>query len=408
MKGLPIPVRRVLRHSADDVTLERVWRRVAATRSGQAYRAVRYQSTRRVLIPIGVAAIVAAAAVGWVFLRHEPVRDPGPLRYANGQEIGSLAVAAEASATVGAALSDGSSLLIGPGTQLDLLENTGTNFSLLLLRGRTVFDVRPGGPRRWTIEAGLASVEVVGTRFTVERSTTRVHVDVERGVVLVRSDLLPEHVRRLSGAQFVDVELPTAPVPAPVAPTKLSPSTSYRSTRPTRRAPTSTPPAAEELPAPQPSPIPWKAMAHDGDYARAYQTLGSTGVAAEVQRGPSIEDLFALADIARYSGHPSSAVSPLEQILQYHRSESGAAMAAFTLGKIELDSLGNPGRAADAFAQAIELGPPQGLLESTYERLVEAKSRAGDTAGARAVSAEYLRRFPDGQYRNEMSAGTAR
>ncbi len=415
MKGLPIPVRRVLVDASDDLTVERVWRRIAATRNADRYKAGPVPlAGRRWMVAASAATAAAAVVVAWGLAHRPMLRDAGPLRLASGQDIGTLSAPAGAASADVVALSDGSQLVLQPDTQLEVLENSGHGFDLILLRGRATFDVRPGGPRRWSIEAGIASVEVVGTRFTVARDTSRVHVDVERGIVIVRSDRIAEHVRRLVASEFVDIDaVPTTSARETRAPAAEPPVRSKAPIRRTvaRREPEAPATAPTPLPVPpepakpaQPPAASWKTLAQDGNYAEAYHTLGSNGVVAEVSRAPSAEDLFALADIARYSGHPASAVSPLEQIIAQHRSEPAAALAAFTLGKIELDSLNDPDKAAQAFAQAIQLGPPPGILESTYERLVEARSRAGDRAGARAAAAEYVRKFPQGQYRSEMDS----
>jgi hypothetical protein len=66
------------------------------------------------------------------------------------------------------------------------------------------------------------------------------------------------------------------------------------------------------------------------------------------------------------------------------------------LGRVELDALGDPARAAEAFRRAITLGIPQGLLEDVYARLVEACARAGEREAARQAAAEYHARFPEG------------
>jgi transmembrane sensor len=420
--GLPTPIRRVLNDASDDVTLERVWRRVAETRSGDAMRLERPHPLRWTLAAGGLAAAVAVAVGVWGFSRPLPA-EAGPLRLASGQEIDSATLQSQASLRH-LALSDGSSLEIAPGTAMDLLENDGHQFNLLLVRGKTTFEVRPGGPRRWDIEAGLASVEVVGTHFIVERTSARVHVEVQRGTVLVRSDFLPERVRKLTLAQSIDIDDPSAEkapaaqsadqpkpaaLPKPVEEAKpvLERSTGHRHAAP-HVAQTATKPATAAAPAPEieptPSPVEWKTLAKEGAYSSAYNTLGLTGVVKETARAPRAEDLFALADIARYSGHPASAVGPLEEIVLHHREEPIAAQAAFTLGKIQLESLNDPKRAAEAFAQAVELQPPRGLLEPAYARLVESRAKAGDEAGAHAAAAEYVKRFPEGQFRNEMDA----
>ena len=64
-------------------------------------------------------------------------------------------------------------------------------------RGGVRFEVEPDGPRRWTIETGLATVEVVGTVFEVERAPGAVDVRVERGVVVVRGERVPTIMREV-------------------------------------------------------------------------------------------------------------------------------------------------------------------------------------------------------------------
>src|SRR6185369_15078012 len=63
-------------------------------------------------------------------------------------------------------LSDGSRIDLRPGSHLAVLENSGRVFATLLGQGHADFEVRPGGPRRWIIECGAFTVEVVGTAFS--------------------------------------------------------------------------------------------------------------------------------------------------------------------------------------------------------------------------------------------------
>ena len=63
------------------------------------------------------------------------------------------------------------------------------------------------------ISTALASVEVIGTRFSVERAEDLVRVRVERGVVLVRSTHLRDGVARVEAGEGLDIR-PAEPVPA--------------------------------------------------------------------------------------------------------------------------------------------------------------------------------------------------
>lgn len=83
------------------------------------------------------------------------------------------------------ALDDGSHLELAPTTHLTTHRGAPERVELALDRGRTTFDVKPGGPRAWIIDAGSVRVEVLGTRFTVSRHGAHVEVSVERGKVKV-------------------------------------------------------------------------------------------------------------------------------------------------------------------------------------------------------------------------------
>jgi transmembrane sensor len=61
-----------------------------------------------------------------------------------------------------------------------------------------------------------------------------------------------------------------------------------------------------------------------------------------------------------------------------------------------LDELGRPGEAAEAFAKARSIAPSGPLADDALAREVEARSRAGDTARARSLAEDYLRRLPNG------------
>ena len=92
----------------------------------------------------------------------------------------------------------------------------------------------------------------------------------------------------------------------------------------------------------------------------------------------------------------------LSLVVQDHPSDARAAVAAFTLGRLELDTLGEARPAATAFARAIALGLPGGLVEDAYARLVEAHARGGDPEAARAAASDYERRYPGGTRSSTM------
>jgi transmembrane sensor len=269
---------------------------------------------------------------------------------------------------------DGSRIVLDPGASIEPLENTDRSAVLLLGHGRARFEVEPGGPRRWSIETGLATIEVVGTRFTVTRTLSGVTVEVEHGVVLVRGERLPSRVRRLTAGESLHIEPDPMRPDAPASPpASASAAASTKVEGPT---------------------LPWHSLAEQGDFAGAYNRLGTDGI-AERAKTADVEQLLALADVARFSGHPADAIAPLRRVMSEHADDARGALAAFTLGRLELDQLQNPAAAAKAFEAAIALRLPEALLEDAYLRLIDAKARAGDRHGAHDAWVTYHERFPN-------------
>jgi transmembrane sensor len=287
-------------------------------------------------------------------------------------------------------LSDGSHVVLEPGTHLEALASSAREFIVRLSAGTALFDVEPFGPRRWVIEAGLANVEVVGTRFTVARRVDSVRVDVERGSVLVRGATVPDGIVRLDAGGFIEVK--AAPTAAPSA------TGSKALAAPAPRQPTTRAEPGDEA---------WRREAARGDYELAYGDLGADGVRREAARAETGEDLFALADVARLSGHPAEAVMPLERLEREFGSSPRAPLATLTLGRIELE-LGNPARASKAFERALALHVPAALEEDVYARLAESYARAGDKAAALAVRDAYAKKFPEGRRRADIDHWLAR
>jgi transmembrane sensor len=103
---------------------------------------------------------------------------------------------------------DGSTLTaVTTDTLVEPLAMTERDVTLRLVSGVVDVSVAKGGGRKWTIEAGELSVEVVGTQFTVSRTFQQSAVTVKEGVVLVRSPKLTDGAQRLSAGNSVQFAL---------------------------------------------------------------------------------------------------------------------------------------------------------------------------------------------------------
>jgi len=371
-----LPLREHLEDRFDERVIQRVWRRVQQRR----HRSVAVAGGPAWLI--GGALALAAAATLLVARATRPA-EPGVLRGLDGKEPGML-MAVPSAAETAVPFEDGSRVVLGPASRATVVENSGHTLVVVLSSGRATFDVHPGGPRRWSIECGLATVEVVGTRFTIDRAPGSVEVSVEHGVVLVRGERVPERLQRLAAGQSLRVgEIGAAAGAAPEPAASVS---------------VAAPPATDaRAPAHRVAAVPWRDLVRGSRYSQAYGALGKRGIAQSAQTATP-QELLWLADIARLSGHPADAVMPLRRLIGEHPRDPNVPIALFTLGRIQLDSLGDSRAAADAFSRAIAAGVPHSLAEDAAARLVEALARAGDTPGARAAGEEYLRAFPGGRH----------
>jgi len=377
---LPNPLLELFEKCEPETRLRRVWGKIESRRR----RPVRVGSVR-----LGLVAALACCLVSigvWWLRGHEASRSRVPETTAieGVIEPGKLARALD--------FGDGAHITVGPDARLDVLEQAAHNVNLALRRGLAQFDIRPGGARRWQIESSGVTVEVVGTQFSVERSTTSVRVEVQRGRVLVRGAQVPDGVQALDAGRVLIVE--TA---------RELPASSQERAEPATSAPVRAT-ADPVLPSPRvasahenaPS---WRQAAAAEDWQRAWESLGPEGVKQQSQEVDSIADLFTLADVARRSGHAAAAVSPLTQIVARHASDPRAAVAAFTLGRVWLDAIGKPAEAVPAFEQALAMKLPATLAEDAQARLVEALAKSGDAARARGAADAYRSRYPNGTRR---------
>ncbi|MBN2196659.1 MAG: FecR domain-containing protein [Polyangiaceae bacterium] len=354
MSRLRLPVGDALRDGFDEVDVQRVWRGIHghAAAASDRRRAWRWGAP-------GVALAAAALILLLVLVPrgNAPVR---PLELSDGGLPATLAAAAgEPERTV--ELSDGSRIVLGAGASLDVLSNEAGSFLTALRHGHTRFDVRPERDRRWVIECGIATVEVVGTAFSIDRGPDRVEVAVERGTVIVRGDRVPDQVQRLSTGERLVV---TRPKPAVAGGPASAPE---RAASPSAGQPASAPSSTATPPTPSP-----------------------TSAQAPIR----IDDLVRRADAARAAGDVALATELLERVVnETSADDPRRALAALTLARLNMAQ--SPERASRALSSALASTPP-GLEEDVLARLVEARARAGDREGARQAAQRYERRFPSG------------
>jgi len=384
------PIAKDLKPALSPERVDRLWQGISTARAGRVAPSRAPRMMRSPVFALAAAASVMVAGLVLVRELTEPAALPSsqaaPLKRADGRAI---EVLAPSQAAVSLPLTDGSELWVDKGAVLAPLDVSDRSVVLHLVRGRTRFAVKPGGPRRWVIEAGDASVEVVGTRFSVERDSRGVQVRVEEGTVLVRSGALPDGLVRLVAGQHVHVPKATLAVPAAA----LAPSGEAQAAPPVEiieetalvapTAPPSQPPSAPKRVAAQPVPVPPPAPPPlDADA------------------------LLAIADDARVARDYRSAIEALERVIREHRGDTRAKLAAFTIGRIRDEQFHDLAGATLAYESALALGLSGSLAEDCYWRLLrvlDAQAAEGRVPRAHVAQAaqQYLQRYPKGRYAAE-------
>jgi transmembrane sensor len=359
-------------------------------------------------LAVAFAAVAAAAlAVAGPWRGVRSLISPGVPQVSVALPAGPLTLEGQASPlselpadrALAAVLSDRSQIASSGPVELRILENSDTRFEVKQAHGRVRYEITPGGPHRWTIDCALASVEIVGTALTIESDPRRLRVRVEHGVVLVRGERVPDRVQRVAaGEELVVTAAEDSAAPPPAASSTAAPALSAPlalSSAPS--SPLREPPEAHRPQAPgssgpaAASPRPWRELASTGAFKEAYSELGAGGVARAAAEA-SVEELFALADVSRYSGHPQEAVAPLQTIVQ--RGGGQAALAAFTLGRMRMDQLGDPSAAVVDLERALSLGLAGGLRDDAQVRRVDALARSGQTGRASEEARLLVERSP--------------
>lgn len=374
---------RELELAADELTAEWNDERSARLLDG-THRLGKKRAAQRAA-RVSVAAIAAAVTVGWFSLRGPTPQD---------HDFASTDGQGEERSNHTLRLADGSRAeLVGTQSELEITHNTKDRVGLSLVAGRAHFEVVHDPLRSFVVEARPYRVEVIGTVFDVERDGREVSVGVTRGKVRVygprgAEDVVAGQIKRwpaVVAAPSAPAALPE-PAPAPAVeeePAAQDTTAEEHAARPRPRATKRGTGAALAS---------WRSLSQSGQYDAAFDALQRTN---GVENDPAA--LMDAADAARLSGHAQSAVQYLVRVVNEHKASPVAPLAAFTLGRVYLDKLGQPDKAADAFQTARALAPNGSLAQDALAREVEALSKGGNAQKAYVRAREYMSQYPNGR-----------
>ena len=298
--------------------------------------------------------------------------------------------------------SEGSSFLLDGGGRARVLATEVRGARVLIDSGEMEVAIARPNLRtgRWSFEAGPFHVQVTGTRFHMawRPATQRFALATTEGRVVVSATCT---AAPLSVSAGESVELSCSSVAAGPAAALAMPEPG--------RGPSETPaavPASEaepSAPKPAPRPLAWReriAAGHVTEGLRAAEQAGFGRVCQEA----SLRELVALADAARLTGRGLRATEALRALRQRFPRTMEASTAAFTLGRIAFEQRGAYKEAVAWFGTYLAEQPSGPLMGDSVGRLMEARQRAGDLAGAGRDAERYLRRFPEGPYASEARA----
>jgi transmembrane sensor len=286
---------------------------------------------------------------------------------------------------VSIALSDGSRLKLARHTRLEVQDSSERKVSLKLDRGRVDCDVTPDRRRAFAVLAAGFEVIVTGTRFGVDLSPDhgRLQVDVQQGAVNVHHEgqARPEATLHAGQHWSIDLKQPTVSPVAPPPPDDHAPSPRMSS------------PAAE----PDAGPADAAAAASEPRGVARSEAGGAparNGVTQ--QQWNAARRLLDQANAARRKGDFAGAARAYDLLLTSYPRDGRAGLAAFELGRLRMDRLGDARGAIVPLQQASERLTDPGLREDAMARLVRALDTLGETSRCLEVRGLYLDAHPTG------------
>jgi transmembrane sensor len=267
---------------------------------------------------------------------------------------------------VSVALADGSRIDLEPVSRVIVREGSALSVRLDVHKGGARFNVPHVAGRSFDVLAGGVKIRVIGTRFTVAvagaPSGKRVTVSVQEGVIEAES--AGEKTRVRAGETWSTVQAEPTPTPPAALPAPPEPRES------------ATPPSeSPEQVVEQPAPV-------------VVTSRPATGP-------PSAQELFEKGNLARQSGDAAGAASAYADLLRHHPSDARAGLAAFELGRLKMDQLGDM-RGAVVNLQRAANASGSAFREDALARLVRAHDTMGDTVRCEQAKNSYLTSYPSG------------
>jgi hypothetical protein len=294
------------------------------------------------------------------------------------------------------AFSDGSTVRMAARARGRVVDMSHRGARFALDDGRVSVDIVHRPRAQWTFEAGPFRVSVHGTSFTVVWNAVDAIFEVRlaSGAISVASPVGGPEIQMRAG-QTLRVSLPDqsstlgslettgssgAPAAPPIAPAISTPS------EPARWSHRS-----------------WMTALSENKAADVVADAERRGVATVLERADS-EDLWALANAARYRGRYPLAGEALNAHRRRFPSSDRSREAAFLLGRLHDDDQDGPGDALRWYDRYLAEAHDGVGVSDALGRKMTLLQRWNRGTEALSVARDYLRRFPRGTYANAARA----
>jgi TolA-binding protein len=304
------------------------------------------------------------------------------------------------------AFSDGSKVKMAAQSRGRVVQVTDRGARFALEEGKASVDIIPRPRAQWLFEAGPFLITVHGTSFTVAWNPVDAVFDVrlENGAISVASPLAAPEIQ-LGKGQTLRVSLRDQ--------TSTIGTTSSREVSSVPGAPPSiASPSLRGPPAMAPvresdselwSHRGWTAAVKENRSADVVADADRRGLATVLERADS-EDLWALANAARYGGRYSLANHALLAQRKRFPASDRARDAAFLLGRLHNDDRDGPDSALKWYNRYLAEARDGIHVSDALGRKMTLLERWNRHAESLTVAEEYLQRFPSGFYVNAARA----
>jgi TolA-binding protein len=307
---------------------------------------------------------------------------------------------------------EGSRFALEPGTRGRLRALSPEGARLSLERGTVACQITENHERRWSVEAGPFVVTVRGTDFEVDWDPAHeeLAVSLRRGRVAVSGPGVGDELV-LTPGQTLSVSLPrretvisegrskatsrseapppssaTASLKTPIAPPTASCEPTASSGTPARGSASASPESTRA----------WRDAIATGQWDRILADADRAG-ADTMLRSLTSEELFALADAARYRRRADLARAALLEQRRRFPSSGRSLDALFLLGRVE-EQQGGKRTAIQRYDEYLERAPGGTYAAEALGRRMILTQAVEGAASARRIAGDYLRRFPLGSY----------